>query len=180
VIANLKHYVANEQELARQSSSSNMDERTFKQIYDLPYEIAVRKSDPGSLMCSYNQVNGAWACENEILTTSLREDYPFQGYVMSDFGSVHSTAPSLNAGLLELPAGSGEPSKRLIGWERVTLEPGEHRNVQVTLSAVDLADMHLLEYWDTAASAWTTAPGTYTVTVGGSVSADAEASFSVK
>jgi beta-glucosidase len=62
----------------------------------------------------------------------------------------------------------------------VTLEPGEHRNVQVTLSAVDLADMHLLEYWDTAASAWTTAPGTYTVTVGGSVSADAEASFSVK
>ncbi|MFC8680333.1 beta-glucosidase [Microbacterium ureisolvens] len=99
VIANLKHYVANEQEIAREESSSNMDERTFKQIYDLPYEIAVRKSDPGSLMCSYNQVNGVYACENEILTTSLREDYPFQGYVMSDFGSVHSTAPSLNAGL---------------------------------------------------------------------------------
>lgn len=99
VIANLKHYVANEQEEARQSSSSNIDERTFKQIYDLPYEIAVRKSDPGSLMCSYNQVNGVYACENDILTTSLREDYPFEGYVMSDFGSVHSTAPSLNAGL---------------------------------------------------------------------------------
>lgn len=99
VIANLKHYVANEQEEARQSSSSNMDERTFKQIYDLPYEIAVRKSDPGSLMCSYNQVNGVYACENDILTTSLRRDYPFEGYVMSDFGSVHSTAPSLNAGL---------------------------------------------------------------------------------
>lgn len=99
VIANLKHYVANEQEEARQTSSSNMDERTFKQIYDLPYEIAVRKSDPGSLMCSYNQVNGVYACENDILTTSLRQDYPFEGYVMSDFGSVHSTAPSLNAGL---------------------------------------------------------------------------------
>jgi beta-glucosidase len=99
VIANLKHYVANEQEEAREESSSNMDERTFKQIYDLPYEIAVRKSDPGSLMCSYNQVNGVYACENDILTTSLREDYPFQGYVMSDFGSVHSTAESLNAGL---------------------------------------------------------------------------------
>ncbi|WP_353813746.1 beta-glucosidase [Agromyces sp. SYSU T00266] len=99
IIANLKHYVANEQEEARQSSSSNMDERTFKQIYDLPYEIAVRQSDPGSLMCSYNQVNGVYACENDILTTSLRQDYPFEGYVMSDFGSVHSTAPSLNAGL---------------------------------------------------------------------------------
>jgi beta-glucosidase len=81
---------------------------------------------------------------------------------------------------LELPDASGEPSKRLIGWERVTLAPGEHRNVQVTLSAEDLADMHLLEYWDADASAWTTAPGTYTVTVGGSVDADAEASFSVK
>ncbi len=99
VLANLKHYTANEQEFARQSSSSNMDERTFKQIYDLPYEIAVRRSDPGSLMCAYNQVNGVYACENEILTTSLREDYPFEGYVMSDFGAVHSTAESLNAGL---------------------------------------------------------------------------------
>ncbi|MBW9111969.1 glycoside hydrolase family 3 C-terminal domain-containing protein [Microbacterium trichothecenolyticum] len=99
IIANLKHYVANEQEIAREESSSNMDERTFKQIYDLPYEIAVRKSDPGSLMCSYNQVNGVYACENDILTTSLREDYPFTGYVMSDFGSVHSTVESLNAGL---------------------------------------------------------------------------------
>lgn len=99
VIANLKHYVANEQEFAREESSSNMDERTFKQIYDLGYEIAVRKSDPNSLMCSYNQVNGTYACENDILTTSLREDYPFEGYVMSDFGSVHSTAASLNAGL---------------------------------------------------------------------------------
>jgi beta-glucosidase len=99
VVANVKHYVANEQEFAREESSSNMDERAFKQIYDLGYEIAVRKSDPNSLMCSYNQVNGVYACENDILTTSLREDYPFTGYVMSDFGAVHSTAESLNAGL---------------------------------------------------------------------------------
>lgn len=99
IVANLKHYVANEQEVDREESSSNIDERTFKQIYDLPYEIAVRESDPGSVMCSYNQVNGVYACENDILTTSLREDYPFRGYVMSDFGSVHSTAQSLNAGL---------------------------------------------------------------------------------
>ena len=73
VIANLKHYVANEQELDRNNSSSNMDERTFRQVYDLPYEIAIKESDPDSLMCSYNQINGVWACENEILTTSLRE-----------------------------------------------------------------------------------------------------------
>jgi beta-glucosidase len=99
VIANPKHYVANEQELDRSNSSSNMDERTFRQVYDLPYEIAIKESDPDSLMCSYNQINGIWACENDILTTSLRDKMGFDGYVMSDFGSVHSTGPSLMAGL---------------------------------------------------------------------------------
>ena len=99
VVANLKHYVANEQETDRQTSSSNMDERTLRQVYDLPYEIAVEQSDPGSVMCSYNQVNGVYACENPILTTSLGEQMGFDGYVMSDFGSVHSTAASLDAGL---------------------------------------------------------------------------------
>jgi beta-glucosidase len=99
VIANLKHYVANEQEIDRNKSSSNIDERTFRQVYDLPYEIAVKESDPGSLMCSYNQINAVYSCENDVLTTSIRDEMGFEGYVMSDFGSVHSTADSLNAGL---------------------------------------------------------------------------------
>jgi beta-glucosidase len=99
VVANLKHYVANEQETDRQTSSSNMDERTLRQVYDLPYEIAITESDPGSVMCSYNQVNGVYACENPILTSSLGEQAGFDGYVMSDFGSVHSTAASMDAGL---------------------------------------------------------------------------------
>lgn len=99
VLANVKHYVANEQEIDRSASSSNMDERTFRQVYDLPYEIALKESDPESLMCSFNQINGVWACEDDILTTSLRDKMGFDGYVMSDFGSVHSTAKSLNAGL---------------------------------------------------------------------------------
>lgn len=99
VIANQKHYVANEQELDRSNSSSNIDERTFRQVYDLPYEIAIEESAPDSVMCSYNQINGVWACENDVLTTSLRDKMGFDGYVMSDFGSVHSTGPSLMAGL---------------------------------------------------------------------------------
>ena len=99
VVANLKHYVANEQETDREESSSNIDERTFRQVYDLPYEIAVKESDPGSVMCSYNQINGVYACENPVLTTSLDQQMGFDGYVMSDFGSVHSTAASLDAGL---------------------------------------------------------------------------------
>ncbi|MFC7533035.1 beta-glucosidase [Actinoplanes sp. GCM10030250] len=97
VLAALKHYVANEQELDRQTSSSNADERTLREIYDLPFEIAVDRGRPASVMCSYNQINGVYACENPRLNTVLKKD--FDGYVMSDFGSVHSTAPSLVNGL---------------------------------------------------------------------------------
>ncbi|MDT0165459.1 glycoside hydrolase family 3 C-terminal domain-containing protein [Actinotalea sp. AC32] len=80
---------------------------------------------------------------------------------------------------VELPASAGEPSKRLLGWEQVTLEPGEHRNVQVTLSAEDLADLHLLEFWDAATEEWTTPTGSFEVTVGGSYETDLTTAFTV-
>ena len=99
VISDLKHYVANEQELDRQTSSSNIDERTFREVYNLPFEIALDRSTPESIMCSYNQINGVYACENPILNETLKGDLGYQGYVMSDFGAVHSTAASLVAGL---------------------------------------------------------------------------------
>ncbi|MGN6127274.1 MAG: glycoside hydrolase family 3 C-terminal domain-containing protein [Humibacter sp.] len=98
-MADFKHYVANEQENSRQTSSSNVDERTLREVYDLPYEIGIAKSDPSSVMCSYNQINGVYSCENPLLTTDLKGYQGFAGYVMSDFGAVHSTAASLNAGL---------------------------------------------------------------------------------
>jgi beta-glucosidase len=100
VQANLKHYLANEQELDRQTSSSNMDERTLMQIYVLPWEIAIKEGDPGSVMCSFNQVNGIWACENGFIQNTILKQYiGFQGWIVSDFGSVHSTAQSLIGGL---------------------------------------------------------------------------------
>lgn len=70
VISNPKHFVGNEQELDRQSSSSNIDERTLQELYVLPYEIMVRESDPDSAMCSYTQINGVWACENPIMNVT--------------------------------------------------------------------------------------------------------------
>ncbi len=76
-----------------------MDERTFREIYDLPFAIAVERGDPESVMCSFNQINHVWACENPVLNDALKEDAGFDGYVMSDFGSVHSTAASLVNGL---------------------------------------------------------------------------------
>ncbi|MGO1257246.1 glycoside hydrolase family 3 C-terminal domain-containing protein, partial [Microbacterium gubbeenense] len=98
-MADIKHYVGNEQELDRQTSSSNIDERTLRQAYDRPVEIAVAESDPASVMCSYNQINGVYGCENPILNTNLKGLMGFAGYVVSDFGAVHSTAAALNSGL---------------------------------------------------------------------------------
>ncbi len=99
VMAVLKHYIANEQELDRQTSSSNIDGRTLRETYNLAFQIAVEKGDPAGVMCSYNQVNGVYACENPILNNLLKAETGWGGYVVSDFGSVHSTGPSLNAGL---------------------------------------------------------------------------------
>ena len=99
VLADLKHYIANEQELDRQTSNSIVDERTLREIYDLPAAITLERSDPASVMCSYNQVNGAYGCENPLLDDLLKGEHGFDGYVVSDFGAVHSTAPSLVNGL---------------------------------------------------------------------------------
>ncbi|MFI0350185.1 glycoside hydrolase family 3 C-terminal domain-containing protein [Actinomadura sp. 9N407] len=98
-LAVLKHYVANEQELDRTLSSSNIDERTLRQVYDLPFEIAISDGRPEGVMCSYNQINGVYACENPLLRKVLKGTLGFDGFVVSDFWAVHSTAPSLTAGL---------------------------------------------------------------------------------
>ncbi|MFI6512363.1 glycoside hydrolase family 3 C-terminal domain-containing protein [Streptosporangium sp. NPDC050855] len=100
VLSVLKHFVGNEQETDRTLSSSNIDERTLRQIYELPFEIAVKKGSPGGVMCAYNQVNGVHSCENPtLLTDHLRGTIGFGGFVVSDFWAVTSTAPSLRAGL---------------------------------------------------------------------------------
>ena len=81
---------------------------------------------------------------------------------------------------VELPAYTGEPSKRLLGWSKVTLAPGAARDVRVTISAADLADLHLLEYWDTHRGRWTTAKGAYRVTVGTSFATTLADRFTIR
>ncbi|MDG4825520.1 glycoside hydrolase family 3 C-terminal domain-containing protein [Asanoa sp. WMMD1127] len=99
----LKHFVANEQEIDRNNSSSNVDGRTLREIYTLPYEIAIDRGDVGGVMCSYNQVNHAWACgSRQLLDRILKREIGFDGWTVSDFGARHSLAddpPSLRAGL---------------------------------------------------------------------------------
>ncbi|WP_370287816.1 beta-glucosidase [Nocardioides sp.] len=106
VIADAKHYALNDQETDRQTVDVRVDERTAREIYLAPFEAAVTRADVGSVMCSYNRVAGEYACENEaLLTDVLREDWSFDGFVVSDWGAVHSTAASAMAGLdLEMHA----------------------------------------------------------------------------
>jgi beta-glucosidase len=77
----------------------SLDQRTLRELYELPFEIVVAEGEPESIMCSYNQINGTYACENSILRDVQKDELGFDGYVMSDFRAVHSTAGSLNGGL---------------------------------------------------------------------------------
>ena len=100
VIATIKHYVANSQETNRMTVSSDVDQRTLEEIYTAPYEAAVKQGHAGSVMCSYNRINGTYACENrDTLTTILKRQFGFTGFVMSDWGGTHSTVAAANAGL---------------------------------------------------------------------------------
>src|SRR5947209_4761682 len=118
VIANVKHFAANNQEGMgpapqgvplgvgvlgdRYTVNAVVDERTLREIYLPAFEAAINEANVGSIMCSYNRLNGQYACENEhLLETILRQDWRFEGYVLSDYGAAHAngTAASLNDGL---------------------------------------------------------------------------------
>ncbi|MFA9464151.1 MAG: glycoside hydrolase family 3 C-terminal domain-containing protein [Velocimicrobium sp.] len=105
----IKHFLANNQETRRMSSSSEIDERTLREIYLAAFEGAVMKQKPWTLMCSYNKINGVYAAENKTyLTDILRNEWGFDGYVMSDWGAVNDRVEDLKAGLdLEMPSSHG-------------------------------------------------------------------------
>ena len=106
----IKHFAANNQEYRRMSSSSEVDERTLREINFPAFETAVKKAQPYTFMCSYNQINGTFASENKwLLTDVLRGEWGFKGYVMSDWGAVNDRVKGLEAGLeLEMPASGGD------------------------------------------------------------------------
>src|SRR3954453_4389100 len=100
VLAQGKHYAANNQETDRNTIDAVVDERTMREIYLPGFERAIKDGQAGSIMCSYNVLNGKHACENpELLDGYLRRDWGFTGFVTSDWGATHSTVESALAGL---------------------------------------------------------------------------------
>ncbi len=112
----IKHFAANNQEHRRMSASSNADERTLREIYFPAFETSVRKSQPWTVMCSYNRINGVYASEDPwLLTKVLREDWGFEGYVMSDWGAVSDRVAGVKAGLdLEMPSSGGINDRKVM------------------------------------------------------------------
>jgi beta-glucosidase len=100
VIGDLKHYAINDQESGRNAVNANIDKRSMRETDLRAFEIALKISDAGAFMCSYNRVNGDYACENTyLLTDVLKKDFHFQGFVLSDWGGTHSAAKASHAGL---------------------------------------------------------------------------------
>lgn len=105
----LKHFAGNNQEANRQTANSQINERTLREIYLRAFEIAIKKSNPATVMCSYNRLNGLYASENKwLLTKVLRDEWDYEGAVISDWGACIDLAKSLEAGLdLEMPDSLG-------------------------------------------------------------------------
>jgi beta-glucosidase len=116
VVACAKHYILNEQEHYRGSVDVRIDDRTVHELYLWPFADAVR-ADVGSVMCSYNRINGTYTCENEWTTNYLlKNELGFPGFVMSDWGAQHTTLGSALAGLDMAMPGDGGPLPYRSWW----------------------------------------------------------------
>lgn len=104
----LKHFAANNQEYRRMSVSAEIDERTFREIYLAAFEDAIKEGKPSTIMCSYNRINGVFSSENRyLLTDILRDEWGYEGFVVSDWGAVNDRPEGVYAGLdLEMPGGN--------------------------------------------------------------------------
>ncbi|MEC0202711.1 glycoside hydrolase family 3 C-terminal domain-containing protein [Paenibacillus lautus] len=112
----LKHFAANNQEHRRMTTDAIIDERTLREIYLASFEGAVKKGQPWTVMCSYNQVNGVYASENSrLLTDILKDEWGHEGFVVSDWGAVNQRDDALAAGMeLEMPSSNGLGERKVV------------------------------------------------------------------
>lgn len=112
----IKHFLANNQEHRRMTSSSEIDDRTLRELYLAAFEGAIKQAKPWTVMCSYNRINGVYAAENKTyLTDVLRKEWGFDGFVVSDWGAVNDRVADLAAGLdLEMPSSNELTDKMIV------------------------------------------------------------------
>lgn len=141
VAACLKHLAANNQEQWRMTLDTIVDERTLRELYLTGFEIAVRESDPWTVMCSYNLVNGTHTGESrDLLTTILRDEWGFDGLVMTDWLATFDRAAAVAAGLdLEMPSSGGTWDREV----RLALERGTLAVADLDTACVRIADLAL-------------------------------------
>jgi beta-glucosidase len=121
VIPSVKHFAANNEEFERHRIDEHIDERTLHEIYLPAFKAAVQEAGVWNVMSAYQKVNGTYCAENSyLLTEILKKEFGFQGFVISDWGSTYSTAPTVNAGMdLEMPG--GPPAKAMLSSPRTIL-----------------------------------------------------------
>ncbi|KAL4875238.1 glycoside hydrolase superfamily [Aspergillus karnatakaensis] len=141
-----KHFILNEQEHNRETISSVADDRTMHELYLWPFYDAV-KADVASVMCSYNKVNGTWACENdELLNGLLKGELGFRGHVLSDWNAQHSTVESANTGLdMTMPGSDFATPPGSIYWGENLAAAID--NGSVPLSRLDDMVLRILAAW---------------------------------
>ena len=125
IVGDLKHYAMNDQESGRSFVNVKVGKRAMRESDLLGFEIALKSSNSGAVMCSYNLVNGDYACENNyLLNEVLKKDFGFQGFVVSDWSATHSTAKAANAGLdVQMPEAIyfGAPLKKAVEAGEVSM-----------------------------------------------------------
>jgi beta-glucosidase len=100
VVSTIKHFALNDQETGRMEVSANIGEGPARESDLFAFEVALEKGQPGAVMCAYNRYNGIYACENDyLLNKVLKQDWNYPGWVLSDWGGVHSTIAAANSGL---------------------------------------------------------------------------------
>ena len=136
--ASLKHFLLNNQESHRMVVDAIVDERTIREIYLKPFEIAVKEANPWTVMCSYNKVNGTYLSENKtFLTDILKHEFKYDGVVVSDWGACNDRVLGIKAGLdLEMPGSHGVHDKEI----KKSIQDGV-----LKVEEVDLAVMNVLK-----------------------------------
>ncbi|KAK3353923.1 glycoside hydrolase superfamily [Lasiosphaeria hispida] len=144
VQSTVKHFIGNEQELNRETMSSTIDDRTIHELYLWPFAEAVH-ANVASVMCSYNKVNGTWACENDkILNGLLKNELGFPGYVVSDWNAQHTTNGAAIGGLDMTMPGSDYNGKGIL-WGGLLNQAVS--NNQVSKARLDDMTKRILASW---------------------------------